>query len=92
MKKYVCRGMKTIGLSAISMLLFSPVFADQACHDEAAAIQTVMDPPPTGISQTDLDEAYLQLNQLMMECESGAALADVQGLVDSLRTLLGMGP
>jgi hypothetical protein len=82
---------KAIGLFVMSMLLVSPAYADQACDDEVTAILAVINSPPPGINPTDLDKAYALLNDLMKACASGATLADVQAIKDSLRSLLRIG-
>ena len=82
---------KAIGLFVMSMLLVSPTYADQACDNEVTAIQAVLNSPPSDISSTDLDKAYALFNDLVRSCASGATLADVQAMKDSLRSLLGMG-
>lgn len=65
-------------------------FADQACDDKVNEIQVIFDSLPVDVSQTNIEEAGVYFNKLMVECNQGATLEDVISILENINPLLNL--
>ena len=77
--------------SGVLALVMSPAYADPACDNEIAAIQSTLAAPAEGVSAADLEQAQQMLNVLVEDCNGGSTLDSVASLSSAIRSLLGMG-
>lgn len=64
--------------------------ADLACDAEVVKIQSILDAPPSGAREADLEQATILFENLTRECANGASVDDVVPLTQQIRGLLGM--